>query len=806
MKRKHFFCFLLCCLFGASFATAQITQATINGNGIDCRLTNGLLRVEFVASDIVRVQYTPELAFCGNGTAVCIPRTPTTVRFSHNATGDSYRLQSDSLVVVVNKQNGAVSYREVDGTPLLQEDSAMPRTYQPTDSTGHLWKYSMNFQLQPDEAIYGLGSHEQAYMNLRGKTLYLCQHNLKVMIPVLNSTAGYGLLADAGCAMLFTDTTHVTRLEMEAARQIDYYFMKGRTLDAVVANYRLLTGDVPMMPRYLFGYTQSKERYVSSDDLINTLKEYRTRRIPIDMIVQDWNYWPNGQWGTMSMNPEFYPDKKALADEIHRMNAKLMISVWPNPQGSPQTDDFRSRGFMLPGDASVYDAFNPLARGLYWQYANNEFFSNGFDAWWCDSSEPVDADWSFRMPQGYSFDSYRQRWELNTNILSNLLGAERSQLYSLYHAMGIYENQRATTNAKRVVNLTRSSYAGQQRYSTISWNGDVSATWQTFAQMIPAGLNYMATGSPYWTVDIGGFFAANRRLWYHKGDYPQGVADMGYRELYTRMFQYAAFLPVFRSHGSDTPREVWRFGNPGEPFYESLMTMIRLRYRLLPYVYTLAGRVHNDNYTITRALAFDFARDAKVVDLKDEFMFGPSLLVAPVTTPMYYTAGSVALSNVPRTRTVYLPQGARWTDFWTGKNYAGGTTVTADAPIERIPLFVRQGSIIPMGPVVQYSSEQPDAAWEVRIYPGRDTSFTVYEDEGDNYNYEQGASSTYTMKWNDRTRTLTLSAREGNFPGMTAARKLRLVVVGERSGLGVDEATTGGTVITYSGKEMAVKL
>ncbi|MDR0893722.1 MAG: DUF5110 domain-containing protein [Prevotellaceae bacterium] len=799
--------FSLCYLWISTPMVAQVTDATVNGNGIDCRLSDGLLKVEFVTPAIVRVQYTPELAFCGNNTGICVPRTPHTVRFTHSVGETSYRLQSDSLVVVVDRQSGAVSYSDIDGTLLAEEDRMQPRTCQKADSMpDHLWQYRMNFRLQPDEAIYGLGSHEQDYMNLRGKTLYLCQHNLKVMIPVLNSTAGYGLLSDAGCAMIFSDSEAGAYLEMEAARQIDYYFMKGRTLDAVVANYRLLTGEVPMMPRYLFGYTQSKERYVSSDDLVNTLKEYRTRRIPIDMIVQDWNYWPNGQWGTMSMNPEFYPDKKALADEIHRLNAKLMISVWPNPQGSAQTDDFRRRGFMLPGDASVYDAFNPLARGLYWQYANNEFFSNGFDAWWCDSSEPIDADWSFRMPQGYSFDSYRQRWELNTNILSNLLGAERSQLYSLYHAMGIYENQRATSDAKRVVNLTRSSYAGQQRYATISWNGDVSATWQTFAQMIPAGLNYMATGSPYWTVDIGGFFVANRRLWYHKGDYPQGVADMGYRELYTRMFQYAAFLPVFRSHGSDTPREVWRFGTPGEPFYESLMTMIRLRYRLLPYVYTLAGRIHTDHYTLTRALAFDFAHDRKVFDLKDEFMFGPALLVAPVTTPMYYTAGSTPVNDTPRTRTVYLPQGTRWTDFWTGKSYAGGTIVTAEAPIERIPLFVRQGSIIPMGPVVQYSSEQPDAPWEVRIYPGRDASFTVYEDEGDNYNYEQGASATYTLTWNDRSRTLTLSAREGHFPGMTATRQLRLVVVGERSGLGAGEATTDGTVVTYSGKEMAVKL
>jgi alpha-D-xyloside xylohydrolase len=323
--------------------------------------------------------------------------------------------------------------------------------------------------------------------------------------------------------------------------------------------------------------------------------------------------------------------------------------------------------------------------------------------------------------------------------------------------------------------------------------------------MIPAGLNYMATGSPYWTIDIGGFFVRNGRLWYHKGDYNKGVDDMGYRELYTRMFQYAAFLPLFRSHGSDTPREVWRFGNPGEPFYESLITMIRLRYRLLPYIYTLAGRIHTDNYTMTRALAFDFAHDTKVVDLKDEFMFGPSLLVAPVTVPMYYTVGSVPVNNTPRTRTVYLPEGTRWYDFWIGKSYTGGTQITVDAPIERIPLFVRQGSIIPLGPVMQYSSEQPDAAWEVRIYPGADASFTVYEDEGDNYNYEQGASASYTMMWNNLSRTFTLSRRTGSYPGIVTSRKLRLVVVDEQTGIGVAE-TNNAIEVTYNGEEIAVKL
>ena len=503
------------------------------------------------------------------------------------------------------------------------------------------------------------------------------------------------------------------------------------------------------------------------------------------------------------MNPEFYPDKRKLADEIHSLHAKLMISIWPNAMNCPQQEDFKRKGLLLNG-TSVYDAFNPSARELYWSYANKEFFSNGFDAWWCDASEPLDADWTF-MKDGYGIDNHRQRWELNTNLLSSVLGAERSQLYSLYHAMGIYENQRLVNENKRVVNLTRSSYAGQQRYSTITWNGDTRATWQSFAQMIPAGLNFMATGCPYWTVDIGAFFTKNGAQWFWKGDYDKGVADMAYRELYTRMFQYGAFLPVFRSHGSDTPREVWRFGKPGEPFYESLIKMIHLRYRLLPYIYSLAGKVHRDNYTMTRALAFDFSADTRVADLKDEFMLGPALLVAPVTTPMYYSVDSRPLENIEKIRRVYLPAGAGWTDFWTGEKYKGGQWIVSEAAIDKIPLLVRQGSIIPMGPVMQYTSEKVDAEWEIRIYPGADSSFTVYEDEGDNYNYEKGKSSSFEMKWDDKNNTLTLSDRKGEYAGMPVCRRLKLVRVDKNSGTGVEE-NVGGKSIEYRGKHLKIKI
>ena len=747
-------------------------------NGLQIPVDGGFLKVSFVCADIVRVQFSPDGQFAGNKTDVCISHSNQSFFESVVQERDCKSIISDSLEVRINTK-GAVSFYNRSGQLLLSENLFQPRTVQRRwiekvsydesskavvhtangdvqqmqiarrDTIGSTWRYFLNFQWQKGEALYGLGSHMEDYMNLRGKRLYLCQHNLKAMVPVLNSTAGYGLLFDAGCAMQFYDD-YEHGVMLDAAREIDYYFMKGATMDKTIERYRWLTGECPMMPRYLFGYTQSKERYVSSDDLLSTLKTFRERHIPVDMIVQDWNYWPNGQWGTMKMVPEFFPDKKLLADSIHKMNARLMISIWPNAMNSPQWEDFRDRNLLFPG-TTVYDAFNPAARDLYWQYADKEFFKNGFDAWWCDSSEPIDADWN-SFPDYYDATNQHWRWQLSTDALSAALGAERSQLFSLYHAMGIYEHQRAATSSKRVVNLTRSSYAGQQRYSTITWNGDTYASWKSFAQMIPAGLNFMATGCPYWSIDVGAFFTKTwERQWFRRGEYPEGCKDPAYRELYCRMLQFATFLPVMRSHGSETPREPWQFGNPGEPYYESILSSIRLRYRLLPYIYSVAARVSKEGYTMTRALAFDFPKDEKVLNLKDEFMFGPSLLVAPMT-------------ESGNSRKVYLPKGSGWRDFYTNRHYEGSQWITVDAPISQIPLFVRDGSILPLGPDVEYADESP-APVEILVYPGADTSFTLYQDAGDGYAYEKGDFSTQVFTWDEKAQRLKQGKRVGRYKG-----------------------------------------
>ena len=775
---------------------------------------NVLPRVSFVSPSIVRVQWVPAGELVGNGTTVCVYE-PQQVRVEVTEREGVTAYRTSELTVLMDGATGALTF--VDrrtGRTLLSESRALPRTHEVVvheqvtydeatarmvetangkvtvkevlrrDTTARENRFTCYFDLRAGEAVYGLGAHMEGDMNLRGKRVYLCQHNLKTMVPVLQSTGGYGLLFDAGCAMIYADSlradgSSVMALQMEAAHEVDYYFMKGASMDDVVGQYRLLTGAVPMLPRYMTGYVQSRERYVSSHDILSTLSEFRQRQIPIDVIVQDWNYWPEG-WGYAKMDRRYYPDPKALADSVHALDAHLMISVWPNPMYCPQEREFRQAGLML--EHSVYDAFSDEGRDMYWRHINDEFFSQGFDAWWCDCSEPVDADWKW-MPEGYGWDSHKERWERNTQMLSEVCGAERSQLFSLFHSRGIYEHQRATSDVKRVVNLTRSGYAGQQRYGTINWNGDTHASWPSFRRQIPAGLNYMATGNPYWTVDVGCFFTRSDGRWFYKGQYAAGNADPAYRELYTRMLQWATFLPVLRSHGTDTQREPWFFGEPGTPYYDAIREMIDLRYRLTPYTYSLAAMQTLDNYTMARMLAFDFATDTAALDIKDEYMYG-RVLVCPVT------------EQGATSRRVYLPMGADgktvWVDFWTGEVYEGGQWIVAEAPIHRLPLFVRGGSIIPSTEVAQHTGAQRDLPIIVNVYPGADATFTLYDDEGDGYRYEQGAYATVELRWDDARRVLHIGKRRGSFEGMPAERTF------------IIRTPWGEKQLTYKGKGVKV--
>lgn len=769
-----------------------------------------LPEVSFITPSVARIRWSAEVSLRDNLTGATVYGDSCFTVKSDSSNG-KLTYSTSELTVVMDRATGALMFKDaVTGKVLLAENAVSPRTAQPVamerviyddatarmedtangsvtvkdvaarDTVGTYMRYVNRFNFTPDEGLYGLGSHMEDYMNLNGKTLYLVQHNLKIYVPVLVSTRGYGLMFDAGCAMKF-DKGAVT---YEGARSIDYYFMKGDRMEDVVAQYRYLTGGVSMMPRYMFGYIQSKERYCSSDEMISVLAEYRRRHIPVDMIVQDWNYWPEG-WGYMKMDSVHYPDPKALADSVHALNARLMVSIWPNPQYCPQERDFKARGYML--EHSVYDVFNPAARDYYWSYADREFFARGFDAWWCDSSEPLDGDWN-SMPEPvdgrpYGWDEHERRWNLNKDILAEALGVERVNLYSLYHSRGIYENQRKATDRKRVVNLTRSSFAGQQRYGTVVWNGDTHASWQSFKQQIPAGLNYMATGNPYWTVDVGSFFTARDGRWFRCGDFPAGVDDDGYKEYYTRMFQWATFLPVLRSHGSDTPREIWRFGEAGTPYHDAIRAMIDLRYTMIPYIYSMAAMQSRGAYTMARPLAFDFAEDSAVYDIKDQYMFG-DILVCPVTDPGVTS------------RKVYLPRldaGGRWMDFYSGAGFDGGRWIDCDAPLDRLPLFVRGGAIIPTGEVTEYADAQIGGALTLTVYPGADVEFLFYEDEGDNYNFEKGECMTIPLAWNDRDRNLTLGERSGSYPGMPDRRQIRV------------RSPFGEKLVNYTGEKVTLK-
>ncbi|MDU1906598.1 MAG: glycoside hydrolase family 31 protein, partial [Dysgonomonas sp.] len=683
--------------------------------------------------------------------------------------------------------------KTADGDKVISEIASVKKA-------GTAWKARQQFIWQEGEALYGLGSHQEDYMNLRGTMQYVYQHNLKASVPVLMSTKGYGLLFDAGCAMEFHDDEKGSYMEMLAVNQIDYYFMYGPEFDEIIAQFRQLTGKVPMMPRYIFGYVQSKERYPDQHTIENIVTRFRKEQIPMDVVVQDWSYWNDGWFGHKKFNTKTYPDPTKMIRHIHDNNARFMISIWPHATQN-ENEEMSAKGFVL--GRNIYDAYNPDARKMYWdEYVNKNLFSHGVDAWWCDGTEPIDADWGNHADN--IANNAAARFENNVRDQTHLLGALRVNTYSLHHSQGIYENQRATTEQKRVTILTRSTYAGQQRYSTFVWNGDTKATWADFVQQIPSGLNYISTGLPYWTIDAGAFFVADKGSWFWKGDFQKGPEDLGYREFYVRNLQFCQWLPLFRSHGTDFGREPWQFGESGTMFYDAIIKQINLRYRLLPYTYSLASMVSLQDYTMTRSLVFDFRNDSNVYDIKDQLMFGPSIMACPVTKPMYYDAGDKELRGVSKRRLVYLPKGTAWFDFWTGKEYAGGQIITADAPIDKIPVFVKSGSIIPMGPLQQYSSEKLDAEWEIRIYSGKDGKFTVYEDEGDNYNYEQGQYSTFDLIWNDKNRTLRISSRKGSFDGMVKKRDLNIVFV--KPGVGTDISEAVGKKITYQGQEMEVKL
>ncbi len=746
----------------------------------------GQVKLEPVSPQIVRVVYTKREAFRTTPSLMMLPRSPEpSIEWAVDEDDQTIRLVTSQLQVVVQKATCATTWLDTAGSLLVREPDGGGKTI---DLEGDR-AARLDLVFAPEEAIYGLGQHEEGILNYRGHGQYLYQHNLKVAIPQIVSTRGYAILWDTGSLSAFHDDVYGSYFWSEHCEELDFYFIYGPEFDQIVARFRILTGQVPLLPRWAYGYIQSKERYMDQEELIAVAREYRARGLPLDAIVQDWQSWPGEWWGQKTLDPIRFPDPAGLVETLHALNTRLMISVWPRFQhDGPNQRQMRDHGFLL-GDDSTYNAFDPTARALYWQQAYEGLFKHGIDAWWCDATEPFEPDWNGAVKP----DPW-QRVVRNTEYAKSYLDPAHINTYSLLHSQGIYEGQRSVCEEKRVVNLTRSYFPGQQRYGTITWSGDISATWEIFAKQIAEGLNFSVTGAGYWSVDIGGFFVAPRDEWFWQGDYPDGVSDSAYRELYVRWFQFGTFLPVFRSHGTDTPREIWQFGQPGELMYDTLVKFARLRYRLLPYLYSLAGAETYHAQTMLRLLAFDFRHDPNVYNITDQYMFGPALMICPVTRP-----GGGADSQ---TRPVYLPAGTAWYDFWTGQRYEGGQTIDADATLDILPLYVRAGSLLPMGPHIQHSGEQLAAPWEIRVYPGADGSFAVYEDEGDSYRYEQGAYSWFTLSWEDALGRFTA----GPCSGQLGRRELRLVTVSGDHGIGLEPALQPDHIINFCGEAVSAKL
>lgn len=799
-------------------------------NGILLKWAGKKLSVTFSNAAVVRVRFVPEGEFKDNGTDVCVPQVFEPVPFTVKQIQGSVILRSALLKVVVYQGSGSIRYFDNYGRLLLAEDPAAPRVMEKivlskstfndaagkTEKTangdqlsanitakqaiGSAWKAKQRFVWQSGEGLYGLGSHQEDHMDLRGTSQYLYEYNLKKSMPVLMSSNGYGLLFDAGSAMVFHDDSQGSFMDMLAVNQLDYYFMYGPEFDQVIHQFRGLTGKVEIPPKYVFGYIQSKERYTNTHDIDSVVNRFRSNKIPLDMIVQDWLYWKDGLWGYKKFDETKYPDPKKMIDTVHARNTHFMLSIWPQLAAN-EDKEMSEQGLVL--GRRIYDAYSVAGRRMYWDnYVYPNLFTKGVDAWWCDSSEPVEADWN-RGSNNIANDP-RARFEKNVKVMADLLGEQRVNTFSLHHAMGIYENQRKADSLKRVFILTRASYPGQQRYGTMVWNGDTKATWADFKSWIPGGLNYMVTGSPYWTIDAGAFFVRPHAEWFGKGEFAKGPADRGYKEFYVRNLQYSAWLPLFRSHGTDFAREPWKFGTPGDPYYDAILKQIRLRYRMLPYTYSVAAQVYQNDYTMTRSLLFDFRADTAVYHIKDQFMFGSAFMVCPVTSPMYYAPGDSLLNNVSRSRGVYLPAGSSWFDLWTSKRYHGGQQIVSAAPIDHIPVFVKAGSIVPLGPVMQYADEMPGAPLEIRIYPGANGKFTVYEDDGNSYRYTKGSFCTYELLWNDKTSTLTIGARTGSYAGMQKERVLNIVLVKDNTASDLDEAK--GRIIAYTGAKKTIKL
>lgn len=759
--------------------------------------TQGMdIEIQFVSPEIVRVVKAPEgRSFTKKSFSVV--KSPESMSVTTEKKGETVSLKSNAVRVDFNVRTGRISFFDKQGKALFTEKDYGAQFTPFNDAGNPTFSVRQAFLLDKDEAIYGLGQQQVDDLNQRNHKHFMRQRALYASVPIIQSTKGYGMFWDNYSPTTYTDNPQEMSFDSEVGECMDYYFMYGGNADGVIAQIRDLTGQAPMYPLWTFGFWQSRERYKSQQETMEVVDKYRELGIPLDGIIQDWQYWgPNSNWNSMNFdNPEF-PDPQKMIDHVKKKNAKIMISIWASfgPDTNPYKDLekinalFNFKTWPADGGVKAYDAYNEKARDIYWEHLNKGLFSKGIDAWWTDSTEPDHLD-----VQERDFD------------IPTAMGTYRSVVnaFPLMSNKGVYEHQRAVTSDKRVYLLTRCAFAGQQRYAANTWSGDVMCNWETFRKQIPTGLNFSLSGIPYWNTDIGGFFN-----WPYHG----GAENKAYHELYTRWFQYGTFLPMQRSHGSGVKKEIYNLGKKGDWVYDSEEKYINLRYALLPYLYSTGWQVTDNAGSFLRALFMDFNEDQKVHNISNQYMFGKAFLVTPVTRNMYVFSDKEQWKDPYEdfsktgTQDVYLPKGTKWFDFWTGEALNGGQLVTKEVPIDIIPLYVRAGSIVPFGPKVQYSTEKKWNNLEIRIYPGADGEFVLYEDENDNYNYEKGVYSTIKFTWDDANRTLNIADREGTFPGMLKSRKFNIVVVDKENGTGSAQSTKFTKSVSYGGKKKSVKL
>lgn len=758
-------------------------------------LDKGQMEVKVCKADIIEVKYTIFNSF-QNKPSLVVNKEWAYPKFSVAENKTEYVITTSRLKVIVNKATNAITYTTLGGTVIASETNDDNKTITPVTIAGiNTYTVSTQFKSPADEALYGLGCHpeDSLSINYKGRNQEMLIKYMTGAIPVLLSTKGYGLMWDNYSASNFygaeagnTQFKYVS----ESGKQVDYYFFYGPDFDKIINLYRIATGKAPMFPKWAFGLFQSQDRYKTQAEILSVKDNYRNNHIPVDAIVQDWYWWSPLPIGSHVMNHERYPDPKGMIDELHKANIHAMISIWPVfGSGTDNFNALKKNGFLtsITWDNFVthtfdtyYDAHNPRARAMYWEQAKDSVVARyGWDAWWVDQCEP---------DNGSLLDERRKA------VFSIGKGIDYFNTYSLEHSEGLYHGWRRDIPGKRAFFLIRQSFAGEQRNAATLWSSDITTTFSSLRNQVPQGINACVSGIPYWTSDIGGYLSRVS---------PDGIPDWSkpaYRELFTRWFQFGTFCPIMRIHGKG---ERALFSNNWDASTkEILLKYDRLRYRLLPYIYSLAARVTNENYTIMRSLAFDFRNDPAVRNIPDQYMFGPAFLVNPVTQQLY----SGPNAGAKTTRAVYLPSGSQWYDFYTGQIYKGGQTLDAAAPIDIIPLYVRAGSIVPMGPVMEYATEKPANTIELRIYRGADGHFDYYEDQNDNYNYEKGMSASFRLSWNDKLGVLSISATKGSFPGMLKKHTFNIVLVNGAHGSNTGTADRPDKSVTYTGKSMAVKL